>query len=369
MDVPLEPPGGRLVDRIPAVLEQRSVEVAVQPIVDLQSGGVAGYEALARFPRPGPGPDAWFQAARMAGRSTEMDALVVERVLELQPDLPVNCFLTLNADPDSLGSSEIEAVLGHRRLDGLVIEVTEHVRLAEGSAGEAALDRYRAQGAMIALDDAGAGHSGLQQILRLRPSFLKVDRSLIEGIDRDEAKVAMVEMLGVLANRLDAWVIAEGIERSAEATVLRSLGVPLAQGYAFGRPGPPWPNVSSSVMALVSPASSGAPSVGSLAIDTPTIEIELAGESGVFFSLMQDWDHLVVVDGFRRPIGLLGRTGSRNFAPFIVNVNDSVAEVASRLATRPPERLADPVICRDDRGHYAGTVSAMRILASLGSAA
>ncbi|MEP4651984.1 MAG: EAL domain-containing protein [Ilumatobacter sp.] len=119
---------------------------------------------------------------------------------------------------------------------------------ARRSTGEhelgATVNMLRRSGALIAIDDAGAGHSGLQQILQLRPSIVKLDRSIIEGVDRDESKVAMVEMLGVFANRVDAWLLAEGVETGAEARRLFDLGVPLVQGYFFGRPSDPWSPIS-----------------------------------------------------------------------------------------------------------------------------
>ena len=95
-------------------------------------------------------------------------------------------------------------------------------------------------GAPIAVDDAGAGYAGLTQILTLRPHILKLDRELVTGVDTDEAKAALIEMLGVFANRIDAWVLAEGVETVAEARRIRALGVPLAQGFHYAMPAPPF---------------------------------------------------------------------------------------------------------------------------------
>ena len=104
--------------------------------------------------------------------------------------------------------------------------------------------RLRNAGAMIALDDAGSGYSGLQQLLALRPEIVKLDRGLVTGVDTDEAKLALVRMLGEVAGQLDAWVLAEGVETEGEFAAFARLGVPLAQGWLFGRPAAPWVDLS-----------------------------------------------------------------------------------------------------------------------------
>src|SRR6185312_5306930 len=104
----------------------------------------------------------------------------------------------------------------------------------------AALSKLRERGAHTAVDDAGAGYSGLTQILAVRPQFLKLDRALVAGVHVDEAKRAMIQMLGELAGRLDAWLVAEGIETESELRTLAQIGVPLGQGYFLARPEAPW---------------------------------------------------------------------------------------------------------------------------------
>src|SRR5690606_25552814 len=107
-------------------------------------------------------------------------------------------------------------------------------------------------GAMVAADDAGSGHAGLRQILALRPNVLKVDRSLVDGVAQDEAKAALVEMVVRFASSINAWLVAEGVERTADLQRLVELDVPLVQGYLFARPGEAWPEVSQQAMADLS---------------------------------------------------------------------------------------------------------------------
>ena len=125
-------------------------------------------------------------------------------------------------------------------LRGVVIEITEQTAVACYDALVTALAPARAAGALLAVDDAGAGFASLKHITVLRPDFVKVDRDLIAGIDTDETKAAVVEALGMFTSRLDAWLIAEGVETIAELDRLLSLRVPLVQGYGLGRPRPAW---------------------------------------------------------------------------------------------------------------------------------
>lgn len=209
----------------------KGLQLVFQPIVDLRRGAVAGYETLVRFDGPvRAGPDRWFAEAARRGRQSELDHAVVERALALRSSLPRNTFLTINIEPESLHDRRVLQLLCDHDLRGVAIEVTEHRALDELGPVRAALDRLRTAGALLAVDDAGAGYAGLQQILAMRPQILKVDRSLVEGIDTDEAKAALLEMLGVFAGRIDAWVLAEGVETRGEALRCASLGVPLAQG-------------------------------------------------------------------------------------------------------------------------------------------
>ncbi len=242
-------PPAELVERATAGHGLRSV---VQPIVDLSRLTIVGYESLTRFDAVDGhsfGPDRWFGAANALGIGARLDAAAIDLALTRRPDLPPNCFLTVNVDPDSLlDAIVLQAFAGHGHLGGVVIELTEH-RPWSWAAVQPAVDRLRAAGARFAVDDAGAGHSGLQQVLDLRPSIIKLDRSLIAGIDRDEAKVALVEMLGLFASRIDAWVLAEGLETEAEMARIMALEVPLAQGYYLGRPEPTWAVLDPAVVA------------------------------------------------------------------------------------------------------------------------
>lgn len=214
------------------------VRTVFQPIVDIQRGAVSGFEMLARFPAArGASPPEWFAAAREHGVGDLLEARLLRTGLATREALPPNCFLTVNLSPEAAVSDEVAAVLDEAgRLDLVVIEVTEQSAVEDYGTLGRTLERLRDLGAAIAVDDAGAGYASLQHIMRLRPEFIKLDRELVAGLDTDPPKVALVEAMGSFASRIDAWIVAEGIERRGELDALRALRVPLGQGFGLGRP-------------------------------------------------------------------------------------------------------------------------------------
>lgn len=217
--------------------------LATQPIVDLATGAVAGYEALARLSggHDVP-PDRLFEAAGRLGLSDELQAVVCGAAVKLLGALPADTFLTVNVDPGHLASPvAVAPLLGEGSLTRLVVEVTERAWPDGTAAVDATLQRLAAKGALVAADDVGAGYAGLSQLMRLRPQMVKLDRGLVDGLGRDPAAELLVEAVGSLCSHLDAWVIVEGVEREEQLATLSRLGVPLGQGWLLGRPALPWP--------------------------------------------------------------------------------------------------------------------------------
>ena len=216
--------------------------VVFQPIVSLSTGKTIGFEALARFPNgPQRGPDVWFAQAHRCGLGAQLEAKAVRTAL-LFPGRPAGTWLSLNLSPNALQSEELRAVLPDD-LDGLVIELTEHEQIWDDDALQERLADLRKRGAMIAVDDAGAGYAGLQQVMRVQPDIIKLDRSLIRGVDDDIAKAALIDSIVRFARRAGATVCGEGIETEEELRALADLDVSCGQGYLLARPGAPWPTV------------------------------------------------------------------------------------------------------------------------------
>jgi EAL domain-containing protein (putative c-di-GMP-specific phosphodiesterase class I) len=123
-------------------------------------------------------------------------------------------------------------------LPRLVIELTEHDRVLDYEEFGLSLERLRDRGVRLAVDDAGSGYSSFRHILRLHPDFIKLDRELIAGIDADPPQRSLVAALSRFAKEVGASVIAEGVETPEEASILLPIGIHLAQGFLFARPGP-----------------------------------------------------------------------------------------------------------------------------------
>jgi diguanylate cyclase (GGDEF)-like protein len=226
-----------------ALLERPdSITTVFQPIVALPTGQIAGYEALARFAEPPKRrPDEWFVLARRCGLAPAIEARAVETALNC-PGRPAGTYLSLNLSPLTLSSREVQAALPDD-LTEIVIELTEHELASDESVLQADLAVLRERGARIAVDDAGAGYAGLQQVMRVRPDLIKLDRSLIQDVHADPAKLALIATFVRFARHTGAMVCAEGIETEDELKTLADLDVSYGQGYVLARPSAPWAGV------------------------------------------------------------------------------------------------------------------------------
>lgn len=227
------------LERITGVLTGDMLNMVFQPIVDLRSGQVSGVEALARFhAAPHRPPNEWFDEAEAVGLRADLELAAVRAALRRFDDMAPGTFMSVNVSPETVLLDELAETLNTAPSDRLVLELTEHAHIEDYEPLLATLGKLRNRGVRIAVDDAGAGYSGLQHILRLRPDILKLDLTLTRGIDTDPARRALALAMVAFANELDATVIAEGIETQLELHTLRTLEVPSGQGYHLARPGP-----------------------------------------------------------------------------------------------------------------------------------
>jgi PAS domain S-box-containing protein len=226
-------------ERVLSVMADGSVRAVFQPIVNLGTLVVGGYEALSRFDSaPDSTPDQWFDAAHAAGLGAELEMYAIHTAISHAYQLPTNAFLSVNASPETLLTKEFSQLMSGLHGASLVVEVTEHAVVTDYEPLQRAIDSLRRHGVRLAIDDAGAGFASLKHIVRLLPEFIKLDIFLVHDIDRDPVKRAVVAgMLGV-ASQIGGTVIAEGVETAEELRVLIELGVEWAQGYYLGRPGP-----------------------------------------------------------------------------------------------------------------------------------
>jgi EAL domain-containing protein (putative c-di-GMP-specific phosphodiesterase class I) len=218
------------------IIDEERFAPVFQPVVELASSRVVGYEALTRFD-DGRSPAERFAEAATLGLDTELELACLRRSLAAAPGLAPGAWVGLNVSPELLVSSdELLTVLPMADRE-ILLEITEHAPVADYGALHRAIaalgDRVR-----VAVDDAGAGYSGLQRIIELAPDLIKLDITLVRGIEADPGRQALVAGMVHFAKQTGSTLLAEGIETPAEAELLHELGVDLGQGYLFGRPEP-----------------------------------------------------------------------------------------------------------------------------------
>jgi EAL domain-containing protein (putative c-di-GMP-specific phosphodiesterase class I) len=250
------------------------LRMVVQPIVDLRSGRVHAYEALARFGRrrTDHSPLHWFAIADELGEREALERACLRAALELFESRPAGARLAVNLSiPALLDPATFELLddfaTGRREgLEGLIVEITEETLVGSTREVLRVGDTLRELGARLAVDDVGAGYSGLRQIIEVLPDYLKLDRSLVSDIDSDPDRAALVSAIAGYSRHVRSLLVAEGIEREEERRTLESLDVPLAQGFHLAMPGEPWPEVEAGALgedepefSVSVPTSGGAP--------------------------------------------------------------------------------------------------------------
>ena len=235
-------------DEISLLIEEPDtyLKIAFQPIIETRSGEVFGFEALARI------PDSTcfnniadlFPFAEKIGQLYPIETLCRRQAITSYPAIAQNKeMLFLNINPQVLIDPEFAS--GHTRKllsekglapQDVVLEITERSAIEDFSTFRDALDHYRNQGYLIALDDVGAGYSSLQSVAELHPDFLKVDRSLIQGVNADPIKWALLETFVTFSKRIGCRIIAEGVETAEEMRTVVQLGVDYVQGFLVARP-------------------------------------------------------------------------------------------------------------------------------------
>lgn len=239
------------------------LKAAFQPIIETRNGEVIGFEALARI------PDTTcfhniadlFPFAEKIGQLYPIETLCRRQAITSYSNVAQNKeMLFLNVNPQVLIAPEYAS--GHTRKllsekglapTDVVLEITERSAIEDFSTFRNALDHYRNQGYLIALDDVGAGYSSLQSIAELHPDFLKVDRSLIQGVNADPIKWALLETFVTFSKRIGCRILAEGVETAEEMRTVVQLGVDFVQGFFVARPTFERKSINPAVMEILNP--------------------------------------------------------------------------------------------------------------------
>ncbi len=229
-----------LCRRIRHLLETDGLRTVLQPIHDLRTQEVVGYEALTRFAStPVAEKSDWFAEAGKLELQAMLELQAIRTALVWLDDLPEGAYLSLNVSPDTILSEALEPLLRQHPLDRLMLEVTEHRVVEDYQALAEALAPLRRDGLRLAIDDAGAGYASFRHILKLMPDVIKLDQSLTRKIHLRAESRALTAALVAFASETRITLVAEGVERDEELACLRQIGITLVQGHLLGKPLPP----------------------------------------------------------------------------------------------------------------------------------
>lgn len=307
------------------ILKSKNLTPMFQPIVDLNRRSILGYESLIRGPSDSPyhSPVNLFDIAIRSGKLVELDLLCREKGINsfYEKQLPGKLFV--NATPESLLEPEHRSGLTLEILqkagiqpENVVIEMTEQYPMDNFDVMRKAMEHYKSMGFEIAMDDLGAGYSGLRRWSELRPDYVKIDRHFIQGIHEDKVKQSFVRSINDIAQGLGCSVIAEGIETQDEYRTIFAMGISIGQGYYFSRPEIMPPYVISNELFCCSSqhdcnlrSNRKSENIEALLFKAPDISPETTVENvHMLFHSDEDLTSVPVLEKNGKPIGLIRRT-------------------------------------------------------------
>ncbi|GAV32236.1 uncharacterized protein Mb1389c [Coriobacteriaceae bacterium EMTCatB1] len=236
--------------RLKEIIDTGAVRTLVHPLVRLDDLSVKGYEALSRGPEATEfeRPDKLFKAAYDSDMVVRLERLCRKRALEAAKGLPQGRLMFINVEPEAVADPELREVVFASLLaeaglkpEHIVLEITERTAISDFCAFRSTIEYLRMLGFSIAIDDAGAGYGSLQCLAEVRPEWVKIDMSLVRGVDSDDVRRQLIESMHSFAEKVGVNLVAEGIETEEELAVLRDIGVEYGQGFLFGRPADPFP--------------------------------------------------------------------------------------------------------------------------------
>lgn len=234
-----------IFEELKNIIATKNIRTVFQPIISMNTGEVLGYEALSRGPEGSPleSPLELFTAAEKYRMLFTLERICREKALINSREIKNGHKIFININPYVVYDPEFKGGVTRSLIEELklsqkniVIELTERASINDYRGFRQALEHYKEQGYNIAIDDTGAGYSGLQTIVSISYDYIKIDRSLIQNIDKDPVKQALLEVFIKFARKIDSKVIAEGIETIGELDTLIDLGVDYGQGFIIAKP-------------------------------------------------------------------------------------------------------------------------------------
>lgn len=245
------------------IIHNKQVKVVFQPIISLKNGFVLGYEALSRITCESEfkGPEALFTAAKEHNRLWDLEQLCRTIALEAAHKFilpPYNKKLFINVNPNIMYNDKFKEGFTRYYLsqfnispDNIIFEITERNVVDDLVGFKTTISHYKSQDYKIAIDDVGAGYSGLNLISDVNPHYIKLDMKLIRNIDTDNLKSALVKGMVEFSRASNNKIIAEGIETHEELETLIKLGVQYGQGYFIQRPNEEIHNINQHVIKAI----------------------------------------------------------------------------------------------------------------------
>jgi EAL domain-containing protein (putative c-di-GMP-specific phosphodiesterase class I)/DNA-binding response OmpR family regulator len=233
-----------LREKLARAVHARTIRTVFQPLVNLHTRAVLGFEALSRGPAGSEieSPDVIFEIARDFDLIWELERLCIENVQPFLPDISRRGYLFFNLESHFIqqlqhrGTEVFDPFLKYR--DSIVIEVTERSAIRDYRTFRHTLQNLKTMGFKIAIDDCGSGYASLEAVAELQPDYLKVGHSLFQGLEKDPIRTRIVELVARCAETVGAQTIAEAIETEEQLRICKELRIKEGQGYLFARPAP-----------------------------------------------------------------------------------------------------------------------------------
>jgi len=380
------------------------VHCYMQPIYDLYTGRIFGYELLARGVEPFVSPLIMFERAKEWDLTWELEyacrTSALSKVAQLSEELPTANFF-INISPETFSKLEFQSSFTMERLkqygvsaEKIVLEITETASVKDYQHFEKTIGMYVEQGFRIALDDFGSGHSGLITLAATTPHFMKIDKELVRGIHRNSYKQNLVKAISDFAENVGSYILLEGIETADELRTAYRLGARYAQGFYLGRPAPEPRmmmkqtrteldglmneyvrksfSVDISIYKMITRPSS---------FMQHTLTVSQLDE---FFRSQNSVSHVIITDKQDHPVGLVTRqgfyshlSGRYGYAIFerkdidtissrdmlIVRENIDLRMLGKLAMSRTNNGLYDPVVVVDKNNRLVGTITMKNVIA------
>ena len=384
------------------IIENKRITPVFQPIIDTFSGEIFAYEVLTRCEPPFENPARMFALANQWNLNWELERACRTRGLETIAGFPsalrdMRYFFNVSphifSDPRFAAGTTVETInsLGIDSRN-IIFEITEIATVDDYDKFEELIRYYVAQGFQVALDDFGAGHSGMVTLVAMTPHFLKLDMALVQGIADSAYKQNLVRAITSFAGEVGSACIAEGIENNNDLQTLFRLGVRYAQGFFLGRPARMpaelHPEAVASLDLLVESRKRARftvdISISGMVVKPSTFELHslTCQDMDRIFSKTNSLDHVVLMKE-KKPWGILTRNhfysvigGQFGYSLFQKKYIETVAKnemlcldehtdlrTVGRMAMeRTQGNLYDPVVIVNDEGGLVGTVTMKQII-------